>query len=184
MTEQSLRYTVVLGDWSDDGHGKMDRHQIEFFTESADVELTEQLIVANYQANVAKLGFGLPELWDDYEKSSPSEDQILKIRDELGAILYTDEDEEALEEAGLEHEFSSYAEVSGGPLPFEGFYTFRDYRGKLHLEAEEPLDLAMFIILSGLPSVGWRKLKEGTVLFGGYGTPLTGNRQVGYGLYY
>lgn len=184
MTEQTLRYTVVLGDWSDDGHGKADRYQIEFFTDSADVNLTEALIVDNYLANVDRLGFGLPQLWDEYEKSSPSEHQILKIRDELGAVLFLDDDEEGIEESGLSGQFQSAQDVGNGPLPFGGFYTARNYRGVLCMDEEEPLNLAMFLILSGLPSVGWRKIKEAPVLFGSYNTPLTGNSHVGYGLYY
>ena len=183
MAEQTLRYTVVLGDWSDDGHGKADRIQIEFFTESHELELTEELIVANYRANVEKLGFGLPELWDEYEKSSPSVDQILKLRDALGAVLYLDEEEEDLREIGLPGEFRSAHEFSDGVLPFEGLYVTL-YEGDLYIEMDEPLDLVMFIILTGLPGVGWRKLQEAPVLFGSYGTPLTGNEHVGYGLYF
>lgn len=183
MAEQVLRYTVVLGDWSDDGHGKADRYQIEFFTSSADVELTEELIVANYRANVAKLGFGLPELWDDYEKTSPSQDQILKLRDALGATIYLDEDFDSVDHVGLPGDFHSQMELSEGPPAFGALYATY-YKNELFLEMDEPLDLAMFVILAGLPKVGWRKLKEAPVLFGSYGTPLTGNKHVGYGLFY
>lgn len=184
MGEQILRYTVILGDWSDDGHGKTDHHQIEFFAGLDAAKLTEELIVANYNANVKKLGFGLPQLWDEYEKSSPSEDQIFSLRDELGAMIYLNEDEESIEESGLSGEFYAGEELSTGPLPFGGLYAFRDYRGKISLDMDEPLDLAMFMILAGLPEVSWRELKSAPRLFGGSGTPLVGNKAVGYGLYF
>lgn len=183
MAEQTLRYTVVLGDWSDDGHGRFDSYQIELFTESPELELTEELIVANYRANVEKLGFGLPELWDEYEKTSPSVDHIIRLRDILGAVLYLDEEEEDLEEIGFPGEFRSAHEFSDGILPFGGLYVTL-YEGDLYIEMDEPLDLAMFIVLAGLPGVGWRKLQEAPVLFGSGGAALTGNRHVGYGLYF
>ena len=169
MAEQILPYTVILGDWSDDGHGKTEKSQIEFFTENDSIELTEKLIVDNYRANVEKLGFGLPELWSNYEESTPSNDKIEKLRDVLGAVYYSESSKEDFED---------------GVLPFGSFYT-ASYGGKTYIESDgDSLDIAMFLVLAGLPDVHWRTLSEPPVLFGGYGTPLVGSEHVGYGLFY
>ena len=64
-TTQTLPFSVTFGDWSGDGHGINDVSQIEIHY-SGPGELTEAMILENYQANVAKLGFGLHELWQQY----------------------------------------------------------------------------------------------------------------------
>lgn len=182
MGEQILRYTVILGDWSDDGHGKTSKRQIEFFSESSALDLTEELIVSNYQTNRAILGFGIEDLWADYEQFSPTPDQIEKLREELGAVYYVNDSVEDLEEAGLYGKLRSDEELGEGPLPVGSFY-LGEYNNQSFLDVKDSMELIMFIVLHGLPEVGWRTVEEPPKLFGGYNTPLVGSEAVAYGRY-
>lgn len=173
---QSLRFSTVLGDWSDDGHGKTRQAEIEVFTDDESVELTEELILSNHNANAAKLGFGVGELWRGYENSSVSLDQAEAIQQKLGALYY-----------GLEEEIELYPELSVNELPkgFSlGFGAFDIEDNGDGLFFEDQLGLALFIILSGIPGIRWREIKS-KQLFGGFDSLLgSENRSVGYGLFY
>ena len=187
MAQHSIPFSVTFGDWSDDGHGKTDVHQIEVYSTDGS-RLTEELLKANYEANVAKLGFGLPALWSDYAQFSPSEKQIIAIQQELGAVYYGDSE---LAEARSDINILSAddLEVYGdGELPANAFYIITGYRSnELALEndgVEDNLRLAMLLVLTGLPAVSWKLVKPARSLFGDAGSVLTGNSHVGYGLFF
>jgi len=180
---QSLPFSVTLGDWSDDGHGKTDVQQIEVYSTDGS-EVTEELLKSNYDANVAKLGFGLPALWEDYEQFSPTEKQLIAIQRELGAAYYG---EEELAEKRTDITIVPWSEDDDSELGPNEFYIVAAYMtGELAIEAEDEEDnlkLAMLLVLAGLPALGWKLLEPARSLFGDSGSVLTGNSHVGYGLF-
>jgi len=184
---QSLPFSVTFGDWSDDGHGKTDVKHIEVYSTDGS-EIAEELLKANYEANVAKLGFGLPALWADYEQFSPSEKQLIAIQRELGTAYYGESD---LVGARSDIDILSADELegeAGGELPANAFYIITGYdSNELALkteDAEDNLRLAMLLVLTGLPAVSWKLVKPARSIFGDAGSVLTGNQHVGYGLFY
>lgn len=157
MTEpQILSYSVTLGDLSGDGHNIREVTEIEI-RYSGPGTLTEAMIVENYQANVAKLGFGLPELWEEYEQYLPTASQIEKIREVFGFTLFT-----------------AYSDKA--PKPAEGVPSMEA------LGDDGPMKLCMILVLSGIEDVEWVEVPTARSLFGGYRSVLTGNESVGYGL--
>jgi len=187
MVQSSIPFSVTFGDWSDDGHGKTDVHQIEVYSTDGS-KLTEDMLKANYEANVAKLGFGLPALWENYEQFSPSEKQLIAIQRELGVVYYGESD---LVGARSDIDILSADDLDvygDGELPANAFYIITGYdSNELALEIEDTEDnlrLAMLLVLSGLSAVSWKLVKPARSLFGNAGSVLTGNRHVGYGLFY
>lgn len=63
------KFTVAIGDWSDDGHGKYD----EFIVAVPD-EFTQDILGANFAKNVTDFGFSPEDFANEYEDSNiPSE---------------------------------------------------------------------------------------------------------------
>ena len=155
MDTQILPFSVTFGDWSGDGHGISDTEEIEIHYRGH-AQLTETMILENYQANVAKLGFGLPELWADYEQFSPTADQILAMENYLGIMIFNSDD--------------------------DGFEPDEDILSLDLAEVGSELQLAMFLVLHGFHGSSWRKVFKSPSLFGNAGSLLTENKHVGYGL--
>lgn len=181
-TKQRIKFTVTFGDWSDDGHGKTRSTSVEIFSTGAK-ELTEKRILKSYRANVAKLGFGLPELWEDYEQYSVSEDHLFAIGEKLGAVYYTSGGGKLYGDGDEALKVQDLAKVDNpAELPANSFVLDKDSYDSFWLSASgSSLKLAMFITLAGLKQVDWRELKVRN-LFGQAGSLLTGNDHVGYGL--
>lgn len=187
MTQANLlHFSVGFGDWSGDGHGKLKTHSIEIFSLDGS-EVTAEQIQGNYLANVKKLGFGLPELWEEYEQFNPEPEQISTIQTQLNAIYYGDED--SLREAE-QHGLNLWSDESlraGEKLPNDSFrISVYEDSGEVAFEDTDPhipeeLRLAMFIVLSGLPELDWRLLRQPRALFGIGGSLLTDHHFVGYG---
>lgn len=184
MASRSVSFSATLGDWSSDGHGRTAVHQVEIYSLDGS-EVTDELLKANYEANVAKLGFGLPALWKDYEQTSPREPQLIAIQRELGAIYYGEED---LAEQRSDLTIVPWAMEDDSEFGPNEFYIVAGYRnGELTLESdgeEDDLKLAMFLVLAGLPNLSWKILEPARPLFGDGGSLLTGNSHVGYGLFF
>lgn len=53
--KQTLNFTVGFGDWSDDGHGKLEIDTVQIFSTS-EVKLTPKLLKSNYLANASIWG--------------------------------------------------------------------------------------------------------------------------------
>lgn len=183
--EQVLRFSVGLGDWSDDGHGKFSWEEVELYSSGSE-PLTPELIRENYLRNRTRLGFGLPELWEDYMQSSPREPQLAALQRELGVLYYASAPAGTISRSDYSLSFTPLNDLHGGVdgLPKNGF-VLEFYQGSAVLSpfSYEDLDLAMFIVLAGLEAVSWRKVKPAPPLFGFGSSLLTDNGAVGYGLF-
>lgn len=100
-------YKVIVGDWSDDGHGKADSYIVD-----VSAEFSVDVLRANYEKNVSEIGFAPTSLCEDYEDSSVSEEQA-----------------NALFAAGLPDDRKCIA-TEPGPYPQ---YFVPDSEGMLHL---------------------------------------------------
>jgi len=178
-----LDFSVGFGDWSDDGHGKLDRHRVRIHSTDGS-ELTSELIARNYQANVTKLGFGLTHLWEDYEEFNPSVSHLLAFQQELGAVYYAVASEVQVLRDSYSIETLVLDEKRLEALPENGFLLYGSYGDpaiESYSKVPDELRLAMLIVLAGLDSVSWELVPEPQPLFGLGGSLLTGNRSVGYG---
>jgi len=177
---QSLRFSTVLGDWSDDGHGKTRTVEVEVFTDDDSVELTADLIQENYAANAARLGFSLGALWEEYEQSSIFAAHAQAIQRELGALYYGDS---SLIAKHPDVAIFNIEELpKGTKFGFGAFHLQEGWNGDFALDEE--LNLVLFIILQGIARVGWKKVDPAPLLFGGYSALVEPRQHVGYGLFY
>jgi len=69
------KFTVAVGDWSDDGHGK----HTDFIVEVPDA-FTSEILGENFAKNVAKLGFAPDAFAKDYEDSVLGERYLTALR--------------------------------------------------------------------------------------------------------
>jgi hypothetical protein len=82
-----MRYRIVIGDWSDDGHGKTET----FIVDMANLSAKE--MQANYDANVKKFGFDPKKVCEEYQDSEfPLEYIHALVTD--GLKLWDNQDEE------------------------------------------------------------------------------------------
>lgn len=183
---KSLHFSVGFGDWAREGHGKLDIHSIEIYSTDGS-ELKPKQIRKNYLANVAKLGFGLPELWEDEGIFNPSFEETVEIQTQLSAIYYgSEENIRGAADYALELKDEAHL-IAGEGLPADSFRIRIDEEdGEVSFEDTDPkipeeLRLAMFIVLAGLPQVAWRRVSPPVALFGLEGSMLTGDSNVGYG---
>lgn len=72
-----MRYKIVVGDWSDDGHGKT-----ETFIYEVDCNNKEVLFKA-FQRNIRTIGFDPASVCDEYEDYEWPEDVVSRL-EELG----------------------------------------------------------------------------------------------------
>ena len=182
MAEQVLRFRVTFGDWSDDGHGKTSTTDVEIVSRGSR-ELTEERILKNYRANEKALGFGLQNLWEEYEQYHPHENQLVAVAQKLGAVYYSTSGGILYGHDGAEVEVLRLdGPQAGAELPANCFVLDDSYSDELYLPYEEHLRFAMFIILAGLKKTSWREIKQRN-LFGSSQGLLLRSEHVGYGLF-
>lgn len=190
-SQTRLNFVATLGDYSDDGHGKTKSFSIEIVADPG-VRLTDKRIRKNYEANAEKLGFGIGNLWEDYEQYSPSMDHIKAIQEKLGAKLYAFLAEDGVTSSDLaevEDEYGiSFEGVYDGEsdLPSDSFI-LNVYNFETAFEGGDggygaELKLVMFVILSGLEGVSWHEIPN-RKLFGDFDSTLKLSSHVGYGLF-
>lgn len=68
---------VVLGDWSDDGHGKTETYLVEL----EGVDVSDEVLNANYQAMTARVGVDLADVCADYEEYSAPLEFLEKVQE-------------------------------------------------------------------------------------------------------
>lgn len=163
------QFNVVIGDWSDDGHGKSDT-----FTVEVPDWFTPEIIKANYDANVDIWGFSPSDFASEYEDYHINSDHALML---LRAGL----DEDAL--------LIDYEEISDDHDLTDDDTSWDDYTVK---DPDAMLKICMFFISHGLDTFTWKKI-ELPILFGGRLSEDrrsttsslcdTNNAYVGYGLY-
>lgn len=171
---KSLRFSTVLGDLQ----GKTGQTEVLVFTDDESVELNYGLIQKNYAQNANKLGFNLYDLWDSPRDASILADHAEAIQRELGALYYGPSE---LIEAHPSLAVRDIEELPSG-VSF-GFGTFEledDWAGKIYID--DYLSLVLFIILQGIPGVGWQQLEPAPLLFGGDYALVDPGNPVGYGL--
>lgn len=76
-------YRIVLGDWSNDGHGRTQVYDVNV------TGATKETLIENYKRNIEIIGFDPEKLCEEYEDSSWPEDVI----DKLLAVGYRFPDE-------------------------------------------------------------------------------------------
>lgn len=166
MEERTVK--VVLGDWSDDGHGKTETLILRLRGR----DLSDEALSASYQARVAELGVDLATVCQDYEDSSIAED------------FY-----EQLQEAGFtpRHEDS----MGFGPSVAVKTYSWKE-------DSFFPaIELLMFYTGATVEGFSWEVVREDIpLLLGGsgsilkqksrWGDPegLTDTTTFGYGLFF
>jgi hypothetical protein len=72
-----MLFQIVLGDWSDDGHGKTGTYIV---TIPDNLNLTHQQLSDNYAKNSEALGFSADNLFSEYEEYALSEDKVEKLK--------------------------------------------------------------------------------------------------------
>ncbi len=68
------QYKIIMGDWSDDGHGKTSNYLVDIVSDHTVEQLQD-----NYKANCEKWGHSLKNVCDDYEDWSLPEDLVEKM---------------------------------------------------------------------------------------------------------
>ena len=85
--------TITIGDWSDDGHGKAQDLTVKMVGE----DVRNARLKKAYQEAVKATGVDLYELFEEYEKSDISFEDLKKICDSGYRIhTYADYDDEAI----------------------------------------------------------------------------------------
>lgn len=71
-----MLFQIVLGDWSDDGHGKTGTYIV---TIPDNLNLTHQQLSDNYAKNSEALGFSADNLFSEYEEYAINRDKVEKL---------------------------------------------------------------------------------------------------------
>lgn len=145
--------TLVVGDWSHDGHGMCDKILIQ---SNADVSKIE----AGYRAGTAKLGFDFcEEVASDYEDGRIHLAELKKLRD--AGFKRKLEDEHTEEEAkATAKEFEKYGRAS---------QTNWEYWAGGCLDPETYCEIYQFIVQLGDPLIVFTPIEHGELRIGGYG---------------
>lgn len=81
---------IPIGDWSDDGHGKVVWYHIV-----VPKKFTKEILTEQYNKNKQLLGFGLKDFAADYEDGTMSIEQFDALRDfGFSSDIQIDEDDE------------------------------------------------------------------------------------------
>lgn len=73
-----MRYKIILGDPSGDGHGWTEVFEVEVF--SNETPVTADVLLSNYKKNVGIVGFDPKDICSDYEDSKWPDEVIEKLR--------------------------------------------------------------------------------------------------------
>lgn len=191
MGNNSLTFNVGFGDWSNDGHGRTRNHRIKIDSPSITVAKLQE----SYQNTIKKLGFGLPELWADYEQTAPSQEHLGKMRKVLGLRFFVADENyiEALRSDWSNPRIKPLRASSSdsddlGPKDFIVDYFSWDNALSLSDSGEvnnipTHLRMAMAVVFGEIEDAHWSVIVEDSFLFGDIHSLLTGNAQVGYGLF-
>jgi hypothetical protein len=180
-SSKSLRFLTVLGHYAVDRVGKVKQTEIEIFTTDPSVDLSDELVRSNAASNFEKLGFSLADLWDVPQLGITLQ-RAQAIQRELGAVYYVVDEEIAWNHRSLDFKIPE-DDPDYIDLGLNGFLVGQNRAENFLVDSE--LRLALFLILQGIPGVGWRELKSSApLLFGGLGSLVAGDKPVGYGLVY
>lgn len=159
-----MKFKMIFGDWSDDGHGKTETVYVE-----VPDAITQEMMRENYEKNKQRFGFGYNDFACDYEDGTISAKQV-----------------EVLTNAGLD--FIQESDVDWDTLDYKRPVVYKRDNGDYALSGDDVmpdslLPLCMFIIGDGIPGWDWKYLEEDTpVLVGGY--EAISRDFAGYGLFY
>lgn len=151
-----MKINIVLGDWSDDGHGKTDKVLLE-------VNKTKVEMQNAYKNSCKTLGVSFNHN-DDFTGIEPQNPN------RLIAVEYDDsriplEAFNILKENGFDLDFINYSD--------------KDF---IYIGEREFVELLMRFIRFSLPGFEWEYVKDETEYFNGYWDSNL-NIQLGYGLY-
>ena len=153
------KYQIILGDWSDDGHGKTR----DVFVEIPD-EFSTEVLKSNFDFNVEKLGFNpLTDLFNSYEDWEVPEKYF-----------------KALVDNGFDNFDGTTVE------DWDGFIApgWPPYDDRLYVQEDGEIYILMFFIGHGLKDFTWGIAENDKLLLvGGYDTILGKPASYGYGLF-
>lgn len=170
------RIDIVLGDWSDDGHGKTEKYPIK-------VNVSKKAMQDAYKASCKKFGFSFNHN-DDFTglKRSYEEDRKYHICTEYEEPYISIEVIEIMKEHGMTDEFlCEVLEDYGDP---ESRQLCEEDGGRFCVNEDGLVALLMWFIKQSLPEFEWEKLADSEEIptFNGYWDDNL-NVHIGYGLY-
>jgi hypothetical protein len=175
-----VRYKIVLGDWSGDGHGISETYYVDVTGPHTIDQLRE-----NYQCNVAALGFSPHDIAEEYEDSSIKPEHAEKLL------------EAGIDPNVVNHDLSTQEDYDKKKAEYAEFDTYGTawravekfwLPGARTIDATDMIDICMFFVLNGLDDVNYEIVKDETpTLLGGWDgfQPAPGEHAsfIGYGLF-
>lgn len=159
-----MKYKMVFGDWSGDGHGKTETLHVE-----VPDTITQEMMKENYEKNKQRFGFGYNEFASDYEENRISAGQVEVLTD--AGLTFVMEEEADWDT--LDYKTPIISQRDDGDYYLGGDYVIQ----------ETLLPICMFMIGDGIPGWQWETIDEKLPeLLGGYGA--VSRDFAGYGLFY
>lgn len=168
-----MRYKIVLGDYSGDGHS---------ITEDVFVEVkgdfTREQLETNFKKNVEEWGFSPYDIADEYDSGEIAPEHAAKLL-EVGL------DPAIFDDATMSEEYVEQMKTVFGA---SWIYQKDKYRvGRIDVDQERLVEIAMFYVGHGLDGFEWSEVQDSIpTLLGGWDGFDDGNPQngfLGYGLF-